>query len=160
MSFQRQARVLLAGSVVLLVVGIYFGIQHERRAAISFNEGSAYVRLSQLEYALDLYYDRYGHYPDRAEQLRAPAGDTAPDENHAATLSDPTSANPVNEGYAFTYHRTKDPDGYRINADPVSPGHTGVRHWYTSSDGPTRFDDQKSANGNSTIAMPSNLARK
>jgi type IV pilus assembly protein PilA len=67
---------------------------------------------------------------------------------------DPVLASGVKAGYRFTYRPKSRKgsglmDSYEIFADPVQPGRTGVRHFYTDESRVIRYEPGGPANSNS-----------
>lgn len=72
----------------------------------------------------------------------------------AADLVDSTVAGGTKSGYALTYVSSAPANGkiktYTINADPVVPGKTGRRYFFTDQSGVIRFD----FSGPATLSSP------
>jgi len=123
------------------------------RARISANESSAAASVRTIVTAAIQYQTAYGHYPQILEQLSQPPGNSAPDENHAG-LIDATLASRAKNGYVFSYqasdsHHDGKMDSFTINADPIQPGRTGIKYFFSSDDGVVRWETKGPASAES-----------
>jgi type IV pilus assembly protein PilA len=127
------------------------------RSRMAANEASALGTLrtynaAMVTYATDCPEDGY---PKTLENLGP--GEPGPDKCSHANLVEPGLAAqvPVKFGYHFFYLAQTDPEGrpttkYAISADPVGPGATGVRHFFTDETGVIRYSMRGGADANST----------
>ncbi|HTD24774.1 MAG TPA: zinc-ribbon domain-containing protein [Terriglobales bacterium] len=143
------AILVLAIPLILIVAAI--AIPNLMRARISANQSSAIACVRTIVTAAIQYQAEYGHYPQTLDQLSQPPGNAAPDENHAGFI-DATLASRAKNGYVFSYqasdsHHDGKYDAFTINADPIQPGRTGMKYYFSSEDGVVRMeiDHQASA---------------
>jgi len=123
---------LIVVSVILIIAAI--AIPNFVRSKIAANEASAVQSLRTITTAEFLYSVTYGisFTPD----LPSLSGTTAtPDPSHAE-LIDEVLASGAKSGYQFSYTPgATDAQGhvatYSVNANPVVPGSTGQRYFYT-----------------------------
>jgi type IV pilus assembly protein PilA len=132
----------LAGIVVFLLT-LAVLTPNLLRSRIAANEASAVGSLRTLNSAADSYQNTYGHYPLSLHSFGPPANGT-PSED-AAGLVDPVLAGGQKSGYFFTYRRmspfgSSGREGYTINADPLNPNSTGVRHFSIDQTGVIRAE--------------------
>ncbi len=139
--------VVVAVILIIAAVAIPNYIQSKMRA----NESSAVQSLRNIS-AAELYYaNTYGiNYSDNLLQL---AGTSAYPNQNSAELIDGTLAAGSKSGYMFTYTMlTADPQGhprtYSLTADPLIPGNSGQRHFYTDATGVIRFNSTAPAGPN------------
>jgi len=122
------------------------------RAKMAANEASGVGSLRTLNVAAVTYSTRYGHVPATLATLGPPALG-APSEN-AGDLIDSVLASGAKSGYLFSYrasdsHNRGIYDAYTINADPVTAGSTGQRHFFTDQTGVIRVENNAPANEHS-----------
>ena len=112
------------------------------------NETSAVGSLRTLNVAALAYSTNYGKYPARLSNLGPSATGAGPSAD-AAGLIDSVLARGIKSGYTFRYKmsQTTGPDekvgiaAYTITADPVVPGSSGRRHFFTDQTGTIRSED-------------------
>lgn len=120
------------------------------RSRIAANQAAAVGSLRTVNTAAITYAATYNQgYPTSLAALGPPAG-RAPDA-HAADLIDEVMASGTRSGYVLTYTPgEKDADGrvdkYTLHADPVTPGNTGLNHYFTDETGVIRQEADKPAN--------------
>ena len=151
------AGMALAG-LILGYVGVSFlpliiaaiAIPNLLRAKMAANEAAAVSSLRVLNTAVVAYYADHNEIPRSLQVLGPPlsAG------SGAADLIDSALADGQKSGYRFTYTPSSRAEGgeagaYRINADPVAPGTTGRRHFFTDQTGIIRFELDSPANEHS-----------
>ena len=96
-------------------------------------------------------------YPKTVEKIGP--GDPGPDKCAHADLVEQRLALPVpvKAGYHFFYMPQSDPNGpiakYVISADPVTPGTTGFRHFFTDESGVIRVSNSGGADASSPPLM-------
>jgi type IV pilus assembly protein PilA len=123
---------LVVVAVILIIAAI--AIPNYIQSKLRANESSAVQSLRNLSTAELVYSSTYG--VDFTPSLSQLSGNGVnPDQNNAG-LIDEVLASGSKQGYTFTYTPlTLDPAGntatYSINADPISPGTSGQRHFYT-----------------------------
>lgn len=123
---------LIVVSVILIIAGI--AIPNYLRSKIVANEGSAVQNLRSITTAENLYSSTYEM--DYTPDLPTLSGTTgSPDPTHAE-LIDEVLASGTKSGYSFGYtavatdalgHVTE----FAVNANPLVPGSTGTRYFYT-----------------------------
>ncbi len=142
--------------ITLIIAAI--AIPNLLRAKMAANEATAVGSLRTYNTAMVSYAStcpKIG-YPQSVKNLGSGSG--GPDCDHAdlvdSTLSGPT---PIKAGYRFSYATQTDSNGlittYTISADPVTPGTSGVRHFFTDQSGVIRFSMSGTADGNSEPIM-------
>jgi type IV pilus assembly protein PilA len=112
------------------------------RARMAANEVSAVGSLRTLTEAILLYSNTYGRFPAGLSNLGPAAAGGSPSAE-AADLVDSVLASGTKKGYVFHYKLSEaaGPDekngsnAYAIAADPVLPGSTGRRHFFTDQTG-------------------------
>ena len=130
--------------VILIIAAI--AIPNLFRAKKFANEAMAISSLQQLNSAMKKYSFLKGGYPEDLQALDSHLVD--PIVHSSLTLG-------RTFGYEFVYHTTPDGpgggenSGYAINANPVKPGATGSRYFYTDQTGIIRGDAASSATANS-----------
>jgi type II secretory pathway pseudopilin PulG len=90
-------------------------------------------------------------YPASLQEL----GPGSNDCSHAGLVEQSMAVQgAAKKGYRFLYGAKKDSSGrttkYSISADPITPGTTGVRHFFTDETGAIRASSTGSADANST----------
>jgi len=145
------AILVLAVPMILIIAAI--AVPNFIRARISANESAAAASVRTIVTAAIQYQAEYGHYPQTLEQLSQPPGNSAPDENHAGFI-DATLASRAKSGYVFSYqasdsHHDGKLDAFTINADPVQPGRTGMKYFFSSEDGVVRWETSQPASAES-----------
>ncbi len=107
------------------------------RTQTAANEAGAVGSLRALNTACVVYSGTYGRYPLSLAVLGPPAGATV--SAAAADLIDAGLASGTKNGYRFTYRlyskSGNTPFGYSISADPVAPGKSGTRWFFTDQSG-------------------------
>jgi len=129
--------------IVLIIAAI--AIPNLLRAKMAANEASAVGSLRTIVTADITYSGRYGH--GFATSLRAlgPSAGGIASENGAGSL-DAALAVGRKYGYSFSYEASSRQTGgvldtLRVNADPVTPDTTGVRHFYVDQTGVIRYQE-------------------
>ena len=137
---------------ILIIAAI--AIPNLLRARTAANEAAAVGSLRKAMNAVVTYNDTYGHgFPESLSQLGASGEGSAPSAE-AAGLIDAELAAGQKYGYNFTYQASSSRgdgmlDRFRLNADPVTPGSTGIRHFFIDQSGVIRYQDDGPANENS-----------
>ncbi|MGH9817647.1 MAG: pili assembly chaperone, partial [Candidatus Acidiferrales bacterium] len=111
---------------------------------ITANEASAVGSMRTLSNAVMQYASMQRKLPQNILEL-GPQG---------AGLIDPVLASGQKSGYRFTYELTDrdndgSADGYQVRGEPITPGTTGVRHFYSDESGVIRMSSEGSADANS-----------
>src|SRR5690242_8098722 len=145
---------LIVVAIILIIAAI--AIPNLLRARIAANESSAVGNLRTLNTAEVSFITAYpgtGYAPTLT--VLGDPGNICPAATPTATnacLIDntlaPATAAPGKSGYILTYAGAA--GAYTIKNDPVSPGSSGVKHFFTDSSGVIRFDPAAAA----TAASP------
>ena len=144
---------LILGYVVISIILLAaIAIPNLLRARMAANEASAVGALRQINSACVQYDSDYKGYPASLANLR-PNPYYKPDRD-AADLIDSVLAGGLKSGYTFQYEATdKDrygrANGYQVWADPVNPGTTGQRHFFTDQTGVIRAEMNRRASAES-----------
>lgn len=134
---------------ILIIAAI--AIPNLLRARMAANEASAVGTLRNYNTAMITYASACPDigYPASLENL----GPGGKDCNHLEVVDSQLGAQiPVKNGYRFFYTREGAMAGqtsYGLAADPVNPGTSGVRHFFTDQSGVIRFSVEGSANAGS-----------
>ena len=132
---------LIVVAIILIIAAI--AIPNLLRSRIAANEASAIASIRTLITVNHSYNSTYmsGFAPSMAA-LGPPAGGGAASAV-AADLIDSVFAAGTKSGYTFTYAPAPAAAGiiyaYALNADPVTPGTTGQRYFFTDQSGVIRF---------------------
>ena len=133
----------LAMIVIILFIAA-FAIPNLMKTKIVANESSAISSLRDISRAAVEYQDTYHGYPSGLSALGPPLDGHGPDVD-GADLIDGQLMNGSKDGYMFEYHPVSSRgdgviDGFDVNADPVTPGSTGARHFHTDESDVIRFE--------------------
>lgn len=123
---------LIVVAVIMVIAGI--AIPNFIRSKMRANEAGAVANLRTITTASVVYNTTYG--VGFAPSLVALGGTTVTPTPSQADLIDSVLSAGVKSGFVFTYVVTAtDASGnaqaYSVNADPITPGTTGDRHFYT-----------------------------
>ena len=140
---------LIVVAIILIIAAI--AIPNLLRSKMAANESSAVSSLRTLTTACVTYSTTYGGFPPALANL----GPATPATAAAADLIDSVLATGTKSGFVFAYAAgAKDANGtvttYTINADPVTAGTTGQRHFFTNQTGVIRGDPSAAATVAST----------
>jgi type IV pilus assembly protein PilA len=143
-------------SIIPILIIAAIAIPNLLRAKMAANEASAVGSLRMLNLAALTYSNTYGKYPASLSTLGPPTTGTSPSED-AAGLIDSVLARGIKTGYAFRYGMSAATaldekngiNGYTIAADPVVPGSSGRRHFFTDQTGTIRSEAGQPATGRS-----------
>ena len=135
--------IAFAVGIVFSLIYMAIAIPNLLRARMAANEVSAIGSMRTLNTAALTYAEKYnqGYPPGLAALGPAPANGTA--DARAANLIDAVLASGQKSGYFFTYSAgERDADGrvktYAIYAEPVKPGNTGQKYYFTDQTGVIR----------------------
>jgi type IV pilus assembly protein PilA len=142
---------------ILIIAAI--AIPNLLRARRAANEASAIATLRTYHTAIVTYALACPNigYPKAFDNLGP--GDPAPNQcAHAHLVAGPLAAEvPTKAGYHFFYLAQPDPHGlvskYVLTADPITPGATGRRHFFTDESGVIRSSMGGAADGSSAPLM-------
>jgi type IV pilus assembly protein PilA len=131
----------LALVVVILLIAA-FAIPNLTRPKMAANEASAVSNLRDIARAAIQYQDAYHGYPPALSALGPPPDGHAPDADGADLIGARLTSGSKN-GYTFQYHAVSSRgdgvfDGFDANADPITPGTTGARHFHIDESGVIR----------------------
>jgi len=140
---------LIVVAIILIIAAI--SIPNLLRSKEAANEASAVGSMRTLNTASVTYSITYGGYPGTLAKLTPAATATST----SADLIDSVLAGGTKSGYSFAWSSgTTDGNGnylnYSIKAQPVSPGVTGQRYFYTDQTGVIRASAGGAATINST----------
>ena len=138
---------LIVVAIILIIAAI--AIPNLLRSRIAANEASAVGSMRTLNTAEVTYSTACGGFSPTLLALGPPLAACA-----TADLIDAVLAAGTKSGYIFTYAAGAAVAGviptYTINADPVTPGTTGQRHFFTDQTGVVRADPAAAATVAST----------
>jgi prepilin-type N-terminal cleavage/methylation domain-containing protein len=146
---------LIVVAIILIIAAI--AIPNLLRSKMAANEASAVGSLRTINTACITYSINYGGFPSSLTALGGEGTSTAPTST-AAELIDNVLQGGSKAGYSFGYSAgTTDAagnvDGYVVNANPASPGVTGLRYFYTDQTGVIRASSSGTAtSANSPIS--------
>lgn len=138
-------------AIAILLVLAAIAIPNLLHSNLSEDESTAVAALRSLNSACEDYARLYGGYPKRLSNL----GPGSPASAASAALIDAELAAGTKNGYVFTY--TAGASGvsgnvlsYSITADPVNPGNSGRRRFFTDQSGVIRASLAGAADASST----------
>ena len=131
---------LIVVAIILIIAAI--AIPNLLRARMSANEASAVGSLRTINTSEVQYNSLYGTFGSQT-QLGPPSGGAcgSPTSDNACLIDNVLSvanATPGKSGYLITV--TSASGAYSASANPVSPGSTGIRYFYTDGSGVIRFN--------------------
>jgi type IV pilus assembly protein PilA len=140
---------LIVVAIILIIAAI--AIPNLLRSKEASNEASAVGSMRTLNTASVTYSTTYGTYPASLTNLSPAATATST----SADLIDSVLASGTKSGYSFSWSSgTTDSNSnylnYSITAQPVTPGTTGQRYFYTDQSGVIRASTGGMATINST----------
>ena len=143
---------LIVVAIILIIAAI--AIPNLLRSKMAANEASAVGSLRTLNTACVTYSTLYGGFPASLAALGGEGTGTAPTST-AAELIDNVLQGGTKAGYNFTFSpgtadAANNIDYYIINANPVNPGTTGLRYFFTDQTGVIRADPANPATSLST----------
>jgi type IV pilus assembly protein PilA len=131
---------LIVVAIILVIAAI--AIPNFMRSRMAANESATVQNIRAVTTANVVYSSTYGiGYSSDLASLGPGAG--GPPTQSAAALVDDVLSSGVKSGYAFTYSAAAPVSGalipsYQLTADPVTPGYTGNRHFFTNDSGVIR----------------------
>lgn len=137
---------LIVVAIILIIASI--AIPNLLRSRIAANEASAVQSMRTLTTVQNTYNSTYGvGFSPSLLALGPPAA--PPPSLAGADLIDSVFAAGTKSGYRFTYTPSAAVGGiiynYVLNADPITPGTTGQRHFYTDQSGVIRANPAAAA---------------
>lgn len=141
----------LVVAIAILVVLAAIAIPNLLHSNLSENESTAVASLQSLNSACENYAKLYGGYPKSLSTL----GPDGAASSASADLIDGALAGGTKSGYAFTYTPgasgvSGNILGYHIMANPVTPGTSGRRSFFTDQSGVIRANMAGAADASST----------
>ena len=132
---------LIVVAIILIIAAI--AIPNLLRARISANETAAVGNLRGINTAAVTYATAYPSvgYATTLIRMAGNCNGVVPTSANACLIDNglaAASVAPGKSGYIYTYNGAI--GSYTDLADPVSPGKTGVKHFFTSEDGVIRFN--------------------
>jgi type IV pilus assembly protein PilA len=143
--------VQLVVAIAILVVLAAIAIPNLLHSNLSENESSAVASLRILNSACEDYARLYGGYPSRLSNL----GPEGAANSTSANLVDGALASGTKSGYVFTYSAgasgvSGNILSYSIRGDPVEPGTSGRRRFFSDQSGVIRANMAGAADASST----------
>jgi len=128
---------LIVVAIILIIAAI--AIPSLIQSKMTANEASAVQTIRDFNTAQSMYAIQYGQ--GFSTNLSSLGGTTGPaTSTNLLLIPDPVAQTPnIKDGFKFTYVVTASngpngtPSGYTINADPVTPGYSG-RRWFFSDE--------------------------
>jgi type II secretory pathway pseudopilin PulG len=138
---------------VFVLIAAAIAIPNLLRAKMAANEASAVGSVRALNMACMTYSSQYGGFPPSLYALGGEGSGAEPSAT-SAQLIDNVLQTGIKSGYNFTYSagpidNTGVIASYAINANPVIPGNTGVRYFFTNQSGVIRVSTSAPANADS-----------
>jgi len=142
---------LWIGGVVIIIAAI--AIPNMLRSQLEANEAAAVGSLRTLNTASVTYSTSYGGFPASLDALGGESNGSAPSATAAQLIGTALQSGAMN-GYNFIFSAgTSDSAGnidyYSIKANPITPGTTGGRYFFTDQSGVIRAETSGPANQNS-----------
>jgi type IV pilus assembly protein PilA len=125
---------LIVVAIILIIAAI--AIPNLLRSKMAANEASAVGSLRTINTASVAYSTTYGNYPPALASL----GPSSSPSSTTADLIDSAVASGTKSGYGFTYTSNSNYQQYSITANPITPGTTGQRYFYTDQSGVIRYN--------------------
>ena len=131
---------LIVVAIILVIASI--AIPNFMRSRMAANESATVQNIRAVVTANVVYSSTYGiGYSSNLASL-GPGPGGAPSQSAAGLIDDVLSSG-VKSGYQFTYSAAAPVSGglvpsYQLTADPVTPGYTGNRHFFTDDSGVIR----------------------
>lgn len=125
---------LIVVAVILIIVGT--AIPNFLRSRMRANEAAAVSNMRTITTANVVYNTTYG--TGFASSLPVLGGNPAVPSASQAGLIDDVLSQGRKSGYSYTYTANAAFTAYTLNADPVTPGTTGDRHFYVDQAGVIR----------------------
>ena len=129
---------LIVVAIILVIAAI--SVPNLLRSRMAANEASAVGSLRAINTACIAYSTTFGGFPSSLSNLGTSGGASST----SADLIDNVLASGVKTGYTFTYTAGAVAGGvisvYTLIADPVVPGQTGQRYFFTDQSAVLRFN--------------------
>ena len=146
---------LIVVTIILIIAAI--AIPNLMKSKMSANEAAAVETLHTLNSSAVMYSMSYGGFPHAIADLGPTSG--APNPSSAsADLIDSVLATGIKSGYRFTFTVVSaDPAGnvlaYSITANPLVPGTSGQRSFYTDQSGTIRATSSGTADARGILRL-------
>lgn len=142
---------LIVVAIILIIAAI--AIPNFMRSRMASNEASAVSSCRTINSAEVTYNSLYRGYSNDLGELGPPGGGLA--TASAAGLIDSVLASGVKSGYSFLYTpglsvAASGIVNYQVNANPSTPGSTGIRYFYSDGSGVIRQSTAGAASGASS----------
>ncbi len=133
---------LIVVAIILIIAAI--AIPNLLRSKMAANEASAVGSLRTLNTSCVTYSTTYGGFPSSLTVLGGEGVTTLPTST-SAELIDNVLQTGIKTGYTFSFSSgaadsAGNVDNYSINANPITPGVTGIRYFFTDQTGVIRQD--------------------
>jgi len=137
---------------ILIIAAI--AIPNLLRAKMAANEAATVGSVRTIFSANVNYSSAYGHGYAENLILLGPSADGSAPNAGAAGLIESGLATGQRYGYNFTYQASSSHgdgvlDTFRLNADPIEPGTSGMRHFFVDESGAIRYQLNEPANEHS-----------
>ncbi len=116
---------LIVVAIILIIAAI--AVPKIDKARMHTQEMAAVEQIKTIQAGQAMYYSQFGRFATKLEELGPPAG--GPAGPNAADLSPGDLAKGIKTGYQFTV--VGGPNGYTVNANPVTFGSTGRRTFFS-----------------------------
>ena len=126
---------------------------------IKANEDVAIETVRTIITSAAIYASQYGHLPPTLQGLGPPAPNSAPSQTRA-NLIDKQLADPPHQKAGYSFRYALPPSGsYSLNADPITPGASGQRYFFTDKSGVIRVN-QRGQGAAGPTSPPLDLGRE
>jgi type II secretory pathway pseudopilin PulG len=137
--------------VAIILISAAIAIPNLLRSRMAANEASAVGSLRTINTACVTYSSTYGvGFPVALSNL----GTSGAASSTSADLIDNVLATGVKSGYAFVYTSSAAVSNvvpaYAVHANPLTPGQTGTRYFFTDQSGVIRFNLSSAAGASDT----------
>lgn len=136
------------------IIIVAIAIPNLLRSRMAANEASAVASLRTISLQANLYSAGHGNsFPPDLSTLASGVGLKTESGGATSSIGAALAAG-QKSGYLFTYEASSSRadgvlDTFRVNADPITPGTTGERHFYVDQTGVIRYQNDGPANQNS-----------
>jgi hypothetical protein len=148
---RAPAALAISRGCIEVVLLLLFFAQHDRVSPIAVNESSAVGSLRTLALSATSYAKAHPEvgFPPDLRSFVVPQGNSV-----SPSQIDEAIAKGQKKGFRFVYSVERDVksgkfEHYRINADPLTEGTTGWRHFFVDETGVIRWESEKPASSSS-----------
>jgi type IV pilus assembly protein PilA len=139
---------LIVVAIILIIAAI--AIPNLLRSKMAANEASAVATMRTLNTSAVAYSTTYGFYPTNLTDL-GPVSGSYPTSTAADLIDSVLAKDPATKsGYTFVWAAANSNSTYTLYANPVTPGSTGQRGFFTNQSGVIRADPSGAATTAST----------